>query len=354
MNKLPAKQFQKAYLRWTLIPVLGFIVIAIPGMILLLVPELGAIARWIGGGLILLSLTSLSITIWTTIHGKKRYANLTMEFYQEELNQSLDVEKNLELPVVPVVSGQPLDSLHGFVFSPAGVSFGEVFLTWKELSRPQTARHQEWWYFAIGKEAYREEGWNGYLVPAFDLIADLIKHYYGIEPDNTLFDAWLEDQRLIQESTSEWGKNRLLLVEKGLYLTLLTLSAMGLGVMLELRVGSGAGTPIATLIVVIGSLVVFPLLFSKRIKSKYLINKIGFGHAKGKRHFFLPWEQLDTLVIEGTHLDLHFHEEQDGEFVPFTIRIAHDSVLVEKMRALQRDYGVKIRIQTASGDEIDK
>lgn len=351
MNKLPAKQFQKAYLRWTLIPVLCFVVAAIPGLILLILPDLSVLARWIGGGLTLLSLGSLSITFVVARTGKKRYRNLPTELYQDELKQALDVEKKLELQVVPIVSGTSRDSIQGALFSPMGVTFGEVLLTWKEMSRPQTIRHQEWWYYAFGKEMYREDGWTGYLVPAFDLVADLAKHYRGEAPDDTPFNVWLEEQRQIQASTSEWGKNGLLLLEKALYLTLLFATAIGLGVMLELRVGSGAGVPVATLIGVLGFLVGFPLLFSKRIASKYLLNKFGFGHAKGKRHFFLTWDQLDTLLIDGKHLYLHFHEEQDGEFVPYTIRIAYDSKLVEKMKALQSNYGVKIRIQTANNED---
>jgi hypothetical protein len=354
MNKLPAKQFQKAYLRWTLIPVLCFVVAAIPGLILLILPDLSALARWIGGGLTLVSLGSLSITFVVARTGRKRYLNLPTELYQDELKQALDIEKKLELQVVPIVSGTSADSIHGIIVSPLGVLFGEVLLTWKELSRPQTVKHQEWWYYAFGKDAYRADGWTGYLVPAFDLVADLTKHYHGEAPDDTPFNVWLEEQRQIQASTSEWGKNGLLLLEKALYLTLLFSAAIGLGVMLELRVASGVGVPIGSLIGVIGFLVGFPLLFSKRIASKYLLNKIGFGHAKGKRHFFLPWEQLDTLVIDGKHLFLHFHEEQDGEFVPYTIRIAYDSQLIERIRTLQTEHGVKIRIQTANNEDTEK
>jgi hypothetical protein len=351
MNKLPAKQFQKAYLRWTLIPVLGFIVAAIPGLILLIIPESSAFARWIGGGFLLVSLGSLSTTFWTVGKGKKRYLNLPTELYQDELKQALDVEKKLELQVVPIARGTSSDPIQGIVFSPLGILFGEALLTWKELSRPSTIRHQEWWYYAFGKEAYRENEWTGYLVPAFDLVADLTKHYYGEAPDDALFNVWLEEQQQIQASTFEWGKNGLLLLEKALYLTLVYATAIGIGVLLELRTDTNAGVPIATLIGVVGSMVGLPLLFSKRIKSKYLLNKIGFGHAKGKRHFFLPWDHIDTIVIDGKHLFLHFHEEQNGEFVPFTIRIAYNRVLVERMKELQTKYDVKVRIRSASNEE---
>lgn len=348
MDHLPAKEFQKAYLRWTLIPLLCFVIFAIPGMILLVVPETGEFVRWIGGGLVLLAALSLAISIRTSIKGKKRFVNLPAEFYQDELKRSLDVERQFDLSVIPLVSGSPKEAQKAMTISPKGVAFGETALAWNELARPQTVLFQDWWYFAFGTQAYSEEGWTGFLTPAYDLIADLIKHYRGEALDDTKFQATVEEQRQIQESTSEWGKNGLLFLEMGLYYGLVFLAFIALGVALETTLGEGFGVVIGTFFILIGVAIGHPLFFKNRIKSKYLLNKIGFGHAKGKRHFFLPWDKIDTLVVDGKHLYVHFHEEQDGEGIPYTLRIASNAVLMEKIQHLIETHGVSIRIRNTS------
>lgn len=351
MKNMSARDFQKAYLRVALISLLVWILTGIPGLILILIPEFDSPARWIGGGLIVVAGISLSIFIRNSIKGRKRFDNLSTEFYQEELTHSLDVEKNFDLDVIVMVLGQSKESMRGPVISPSGISCQTIFYNWNELARPQMILYRNAWHIAFGKDSFETEAWTGFLVPPYELIADLVKHYKNEEVDDRKFQEALEEQRQIGESTSEWGKNELLILEMAAYYLLVFATFIAFGVFLEFRIGEGAGVMIGTFLTVIGASIGYPLFFKNRIKSKYLLNKIGFGHAKGKRHFFLPWDQIDTIVIDGKHLFLHFHEEQNGEFVPFTIRIAYNRVLVERMKELQTKFDVKVRIRSASNEE---
>lgn len=351
MKNLPPRQFQTMYnIRLIVSTVLMWFCLLL-GLTFWFVPDFSTTMHRVGMVMTAITPIPLAIFLHTVIVHRRRALSIEREIYETELKSSLGTTKTLNLFWIRLENGAEIATKTAPIVSPEGIEFDGHLLRWNEMARPETVSYKDWWYFSFGKEPFAEQHWTGALLMAYEVVSDLTKHYRNEPIDEQRMVRFNEERRLLEESTSEWGKNGLLLLEKALYLTLLFATAIGLGVMIELRVAEGVGIPIATAIGVIGYLVGLPLLFSKRIKSKYLLNKIGFGHAKGKRHFFLPWDQIDTIVIDGKHLFLHFHEEQNGEFVPFTIRIAYNRVLVERMKELQTKFDVKVRIRSASNEE---
>jgi|GEM_PF-2692168 len=354
MKNLPPRQFETMYnIRLVVSTVLMWFCLLL-GLTFWFVPDFSTTMHRVGMVMTAITPIPLAIFLHTVIVHRRRVLSIEREIYEAELKASLGTTKTLNLFWIRLENGAEIATKTAPIVSPEGIEFDGHLLRWNEMARPETVSYKDWWYFSFGKEPFAEQHWTGALLMAYEVVSDLTKHYRNETVDEQRMVRFNEERRLLEESTSEWGKNGLLLLEKALYLTLVFATAIGIGVMLELRTNTNAGVPLATLIGVVGSMVGLPLLFSKRIKSKYLLNKIGFGHAKGKRHFFLPWDQIDTIVIDGIDLFLHFHEEQNGEFVPFTIHIAYNRVLVERMKELQAKYDVQVRIRSASNEENDE
>lgn len=347
MKNLSPKQFRKYYLLLILFPILFFVIFGILSAVFFFGLPSSHLFIMIGWGMLAISILSLAIAIMTSIKGRKRFLNIESEIYEEEIQIALKEHKPINIYWVERKEHEVSRQGYYLQMKPEGLQIEEQCIPWEEIIQPVFVFFNQYWYIAIGKEAYQDEAWNGILVLSTDIAIAQIEKYMNTVVDDSAFKTWEKEQKEINESTKEWGVNTRLLLYKIGYISFIFIISITIGVFLELRF-TGVGSMVGTLISVPAVIIGFPTLFKNTIKHRFIVNKVGMGHAFGKQSFFLTWKDIITIQQVQKYIFIHFAVEIENEQIENTIRVPFDSILLERIHEMKNRYLVDIRFRDDS------
>ncbi len=347
MNKLPPKQFRKYYLWFSLLPILLFILFGILSSIFFFGFNTSFLLISIGFGMLGIALLSLATSIFTIIKGRKRFLNIETEIYEAEIQTALKENKPINVYWIERKGHEVTRQGYYLQMKPEGLQLEEDCIPWEGIIQPVLIFFNHYWYIAIGKEVYQEDQWNGILVLSTDVAISQIEQHMKTTVDDSAFKLWEKEQKEINESTKEWGTNTRLLLYKIGYLSFVFIVSIFIGVILELRF-SGVGSMIGTLISVPAVIIGFPILFKNTIKHRFIVNKVGMGHAFGKQSFFLTWKDIITIQQVHHSIFIHFAVELENEQIENSIRVPYDAILIKKIHEMKNQYLVDIRFRDDS------
>ncbi len=340
MNKLSPKKFRKIYLFGTLVPLFLSLLLFLTGVLLLIevkntssfVKNIGIIAL---SSAFLCFFTSIGFIIW----GRKRYINISQELLEEKLNTPIEEINPISIQWIKIGYYGVIKEGDSISFYNEGLKLNhDDLLTWESFKVAEYIDE----FIALSDEPYKEELWNGILIEADPLVMHLLEHYLNchinkerLEKSKLLFNE-------IVESTVMWHLNWSLLIEKCLFVFLVMLGGIAFGIFLGLNYLNQTGSISITNIIIVPILVIgYPEIFSNACKKSFIINKEGFGYAKGRYQIFINWIYIERIKTEKRKITITFQSfTQEGEVIKDSITIPRNKLLVKRLK----DYKEKFNL----------
>lgn len=341
------KAFSRLYL-WLVYTSL-FVFIVCLGVSAYLLSELPfSTSKTIGIILAIVSIMAFGFCWLIIFTNRKRYISIVEKRKQDKneitLNSYLKGAHQLNILYVTVTDSTAIKNNSQVKIDEEKIEFDNSAFSWKEIATPEYVLFNGLWFISIGKDKYQTEHWHGILLLSVPEAIKIIEHYLVVIDDSRFKQAETE-QKLALESEALWGSNTLLLWEKIAFITISFVIPLLIGLVISLKFKlEDLGIILSTVLSVILIVGVFPSFFARGIKKSYLTNKMGFGHAWGRKSFFIPWENIYSLEVIRRKILIRYHFENEAQTNVGILKIKYDSRVLDEIKKLNQKYLLSIRI----------
>jgi hypothetical protein len=334
MKKLSPKKFSKIYLYGAWITLFTSLFSFIIGILIYdKINRLGMIFLYI-------SLFSFIICIGFIAWGSKRYKHLHEERLAEELKQQNDKPHPISVHWIKINSDNTTIEGDTIFIDDDGIELDDhELLPWGLI---KVAEHL-YGFILLSEEPYQEQSWNGVFVEAIPLVITLLEQHLNCPINQDKLENLQLEYNEVVQSTLTWHYNWSLFIEKCLFITVVLLSGVAISLYLD-------STTIANVYAISMFLFIYPKIFKGSNKRSYLINKAGIGYAKGRYRIYIPWKNIQKMMIDKRNLTIIYQDDVDEDRGTLeSLSIPNEKLLIKRVKEYQEQYHLTFQYDEIEG-----